>query len=120
MSTRSIKFVEGLQWPVEHLRDLPEDWEELYEAGHPISNRDGREVRLICKTYDCHYCGALWGIGNNWTPVLFAREGIKLAPLAVIDGRPVHIGDEIEMFYISSLGVFLRWIGEPYQIEVLA
>jgi hypothetical protein len=94
----------GKTYPVEHLRTA-ESIEQLCEyvdAGHPIANFEGGEARLLRVEIKSFYYVDAWqgecfiscGLDRH-----FLLDRIKLAPLAYRNGRPLHVGDDIEILY---------------------
>jgi hypothetical protein len=90
---------------------------ELAKQGHPICTVSGREVRLLREasklwSYDEWYAGI--GDGGYWGTCIHQKEtyfanNLRLAPLAVKDGKPLHVGDVIEICANVD-----NWVAVPY------
>ncbi len=93
----AIKFEPGQVYDVAHLR--PFDLDMALE-GHPLATHDGGGVRLFRETSADGLAWDQWSrYLNAWVcefePNEFAEGMLCLAPLAVKDGRPLHVGDQI-------------------------
>jgi hypothetical protein len=102
----SIKFEPGRVYDVAHLR--PFDL-ELALAGHPICTPSGYSARLFRALYNQKYSYDYW-TGKGWMLSGEQCDGsallnLRLAPLAVKDGRALHVGDEIKVFGST----WMRW-----------
>jgi len=106
-----IEYKAGVVYDPAHLRPFNL---ELAKQGHPICTVSGREVRLLREAsklwaYDEWYAGigdgGYWGTCTHQKETYFANN-LRLAPLDVKDGKPLHVGDVIEYF--------CRWNGNGY------
>lgn len=100
-----IRFEPGTVIAKEHLR--PFDL-ELAKAGHPLATYDGKEVRLFRVRSQHHFSWDVWAESgpswdNDYGNEEWAKTYLRLAPLAIKDGRPLHVGDEIEQHFVSTL-----------------
>lgn len=102
----TIKFEPGQVYDVAHLR--PFDL-ELALQGHPLATAKGEGVRAF-RVY--HHGGVsfdYWREGafaGGWLPAGTIEPAntpiiLRLAPLAVKDGRALHVGDEIDIMLIE-------------------
>lgn len=88
-----IPYYEGKVYDTAHLRPFNLD---LAKAGHPLATYQGEEIRLL-RDMDSAWRFDVWR-DSKWT----ARTAedlnwtLRLAPLAVKDGRPLHVGDVIQ------------------------
>lgn len=94
-----IRFEPGTVYDVAHLR--PFDL-ELAKAGNPLATYDGKEVRLFRVRSQRHFSWDVWAESgpswdNDYGNEEWAKTHLRLAPLAIKDGRGLHVGDEIEM-----------------------
>ncbi len=97
MST--IQFTPGTVYDVEHLR--PFDL-ELAKAGHPLATDGGNAVRLFRMHSEIGYIWDWWNPRfKKWAHLSDSEtclpDWLRLAPLAIKDGRGLHAGDEIEV-----------------------
>lgn len=106
----SLKFVPGTTYDISHLRPLPDNWQELVDAGHPLADIFGGEVRHLRRTSDEQYAFDYWyehyPVEFDWNVSFRLTEDavtslIRLAPIAVKDGKPLHLGDLIERIGFS-------------------
>jgi hypothetical protein len=97
-----IEHKEGKVYDVAHLRSFDL---ELAKAGNPICTELGQEVRLL-RVVAGLWAYDRWHKGSNskggWESVshqeeIWLKDNLHLAPLAVRDGRPLHVGDVIEV-----------------------
>jgi hypothetical protein len=101
----------GKTYPVEHLRtatDL-ETLCALVDAGHPIAAHDGCEARLLRVEYGTFFNVDHWSKSakcwiSSGLDAHFLLDRIKLAPLAYRNGRPLHVGDLIQVLEFVSTG----------------
>jgi hypothetical protein len=107
--TQTIKkcneIPQGKTYPAADLRTAKsiEQLCEYVDAGHPIATDFGLDVRLLrreSKNNTFFNLDSLNSAGDWISCGLeqhFLIKRIKLAPLAYKNGRPLHIGDEIEL-----------------------
>lgn len=94
-----IQFEPGCVYDVAHLRPFNL---ELALQGHPLALPDGSSVRHLRKMSDSYYSYDRWYEDtSSWfcTRDIYCmrlEDSLRLTPLAVKDGRPLHVGDEIE------------------------
>jgi hypothetical protein len=103
-----ISYTQGKVYDPAHLRPFDLG---LAKQWHPICTVSGREVRLLREAsklwaYDEWYAGI--GEGGYWGTCIHQKEtyfenNLRLAPLAVKDGKPLHVGDWIEENYSQPL-----------------
>jgi hypothetical protein len=108
--TKCNEIPQGKTYPVADLRTAKsiDQLCEYVDAGHPIATNYGSEARLFHKAskliwrlefYErkswCLSCGFYEGE---------LLDGIKLAPLAYRNGRPLHVGDEISTSFACAIG----------------
>ncbi len=102
-----IRFEPGTVYDVAHLKpfDLP-----LALAGHPLATKHGRSVRHLRQMdngdriifgFD-EWDEPGWIADCYFLPKL--AQYLRLAPLCVRDGRPLHVRDEIEVSIVVSGG----------------
>jgi hypothetical protein len=122
--TQTIKkcneFPVGKSYRLQDLRTA-ESIEQLCEyvdAGHPISMDDGTEVRLLrLHGISPHNAVPFYYVDYfddyNWVSTKIDSadllDQIQLAPLAYRNGRPLHVGDWIEVFYTLKPPIPGRW-----------
>ncbi len=98
-----ITFELGTTYPIEHLR--PFDL-ELAKAGHPLAMVNGHAVRAFRAQGDNCFAFDWWNGAAKWLQTENAQHtlcfNLRLAPLAVRDGRPLHVGDEIEVRHATK------------------
>jgi hypothetical protein len=97
-----IQFEQGCTYDVAHLK--PFDL-QLALSGHPLAAKGGNAVRCFRKMGE--ECGApVFGFDvwreTLWSDTAFYETGLtdelRLAPLEVRHDKPLHVGDEIEIF----------------------
>jgi hypothetical protein len=93
-----IQFEQGCTYDVAHLK--PFDM-ALALAGHPLASSQGHQARNFRMLSDDLY--ALdWWVAGHWHMsscyVHQLQDTFMLAPLAVKDGKPLHVGDEMEIY----------------------
>jgi hypothetical protein len=95
---------QGKTYPVADLRTAKsiEQLCKYVDAGHPIATSDGEEVRLFRSIFGGFFYDAF--SLNGWLEIRKTSKNsllshIKLAPLAYRNGRPLHVGDEICIFW---------------------
>lgn len=116
-----IEFTPGTVYDVKHLRPFDP---ELAKQGHPLATSDGEEVRhfriahLDCFLWDIWSEGdATWQDANIGTTDRLSRY-LRIAPIAIRDGRPLHVGDVIEFAGEWGLGLtFWRGIATIQNVE---
>ena len=108
-----MNFIPGKTYDPAHLRQPPENWEELVDAGHPLATARGKAImhlRPMFKGYGVTVYGYdIWmdDLGE-WEPsntglkkvsgrLDHVRERLRLAPIAVKDGKPLHLGDFVQL-----------------------
>ena len=102
-----IEYKEGKVYDPAHLRQAKSVEELLLLArqGHPICTTSGREVRLLREAsklwaYDEWFVGigedGYWGTCIHQKETYFTNN-LRLAPIAVKDGKSLHVGDVIEI-----------------------
>lgn len=101
-----IEPKEGTMYNPAHLR--PFDL-ELAKQGHPLAWDDGSEVSHIFQNSKDAFVIRSFGEYKNWDmskPILEVelKKYLRLAPLDVKDGKPLHVGDVIEENYSQPLG----------------
>jgi hypothetical protein len=74
---------------------------ELARQGHPLAWVDAREIRLLRKMGGNIYSYDYWD-EDGWVSCDLHNEksldkNLRLAPLAGKDGKPLHVGDVIEV-----------------------
>ena len=106
-----IPYYEGKVYDTAHLRPFNLD---LAKAGHPLATYQGEEIRLL-RDMDSAWRFDVWR-DSKWT----ARTAedlnwtLRLAPLAVKDGRPLHVGDVIEFEGHSYLN---EWFTKIFELK---
>lgn len=108
--TTFIEYHEGKVYDTAHLRPFDRKWAK---AGHPLAWRDGGEVshifpyrKIQVRTEICVV--RHWDLASNfWAThgLVKSMESCKLrlAPLAIKDGRALHVGDEYQIGYTNVL-----------------
>lgn len=92
--TQFISHTEGKTYALEHL--LPFDL-ELAKQGHPCAFADGEEASHIIPHYKEEYLNCrVWRVGE-WRMLIGTDEDLRLAPLAIKDGKPLHVGDLLQI-----------------------
>jgi hypothetical protein len=97
----------GKIYPVADLRTAEsiEQLCELVDAGHPIANDWGFKIHLFSRFSFNHFCAV---IHDNIEPDQLSSSyihddnilrSIFLAPLAYRNGRPLHVGGDICIFW---------------------
>jgi hypothetical protein len=94
----------GKTYPVSDLRraESIEQLCEYVDAGHPISTSFGLPVFLLRRESDILFNCDVFRFGAITPMAIKPSEllkNIKLAPLAYRNGRPLHVGDVIEILY---------------------
>ena len=97
-----IQFEQGCTYDVAHLK--PFDM-ELAKSGHPLAMLDseyGSSVRFFSRDSADTYCFQWWDhLFNKWqfynNHDHMMPKVLGLAPLGVKDGKPLHVGDSIEI-----------------------
>ena len=113
-----MNFIPGKTYDPAHLRQPPENWEELVDAGHPLATARGKAImhlRPMFKGYGVTVYGYdIWmddlgewepsnkGITNVSGLLDHVRERLRLAPIAVKDGKPLHIWDDIDFDFAGG------------------
>ena len=106
-----IPYHKGKVYDIAHLR--PFNF-ELAKAGNPLATYQGEEIRLL-RDMDGAWRFDVWR-DSKWT----ARTTedldwlFRLAPLAVKDGRPLHVGDVIEFEGHSYLN---EWFTKIFELK---
>lgn len=98
-----IEYKEGTVYDPAHLRPFGL---ELAKQGHPVAkmngNVSGLEVSHMFQNdsdstgFNVIYWNTFWQL--TYTPFKSLDKYLRLAPLAVKDGKPLHVGDVIEIF----------------------
>lgn len=102
MSGTIYQHVEtGQTYHASDVRPLPDNWRDLVKAGHPLAVRFNEnqiyEVLFVADDKaDDEFVVIVYVKGNHVLSSYEVFECLHLAPLAYIDGKPVHIGDELE------------------------
>ena len=95
-----IQFEQGCTYDVAHLK--PFDL-QLALSGHPLASRRGESIRLFRSMSSDRYNFDYWDADDrSWIsqfnlPTERLALELRLAPLAVKDGKPLHVGDEVEL-----------------------
>jgi hypothetical protein len=107
-----IEYKAGKVYAPAHLRQAKsvEELLALARQGHPLAwTHNGGEINLIIEVRPKSYVFSCWDdLLSMW--VMRPRgekklmKYLRLAPLAVKDGRPLHVGDVIEENYSQPLG----------------
>lgn len=105
--TKCNETPQGKRYPIEHLR-TPASIEQLFEyvdAGHPIAACNGAAIKCIRANISGSTDYDEYDRAGFWLPKIARNEylliHIKLAPLAYRNGRPLHVGDDIEFLYLE-------------------
>jgi len=95
-----IPYREGKVYDKAHLRPFDLD---LAKQGHSLALSSGAEIRLFRETRIGIYGFDYWLPNFGWSSTGWYNDindlnlYLRLAPLAVRDGRPLHVGDVIEV-----------------------
>ncbi|MGL4230406.1 MAG: hypothetical protein ACRDAM_02285 [Casimicrobium sp.] len=107
----TIHFTPGTVYDVAHLREFDL---ELALQGHPLATFRGQSVRAFramtsgdlplyaLDIWDCNAIDKEWSCSGHAIPALQLEGFLRLAPLAVKNGRPLHVGDEIKWAHESE------------------
>jgi hypothetical protein len=116
--TTFIEYKEGKVYDPAHLKPFDLD---LAKAGHPLANFDGTEVSHLFESISADvysYRGWSKAAGQhylNTESITLISERLYLAPLAIKDGRPLHVGDWATVVaatnQIKSVDDFNRIVG---------
>lgn len=108
-----IEYKEGKVYDHAHLRPFNL---ELAKQGHLLADKDGREIRLLREGREGDHVWAYdsWDKRGFWfcerlINVSALDKYLRLAPLDVKDGRPLHYLDHVERFYQQNEYHHVRW-----------
>jgi hypothetical protein len=99
--TNYCEYKEGKVYDPAHLRPFSLD---LAKRGHPLATKIGEDVRLLreqCEDFYAYDLYCTFPIPKQWMSVLDnvhqIENNLRIAPLDVKDGKPLHVGDVIEI-----------------------
>jgi hypothetical protein len=107
--TTYIEYTEGKVYDVAHLRPFNL---ELAKCGHPLAWRDGIEISFMSETSLNFFWVSVWDESiKKWQDdcdyLQELSKRIRLAPLSIKDGKPLHVGDLVE--WHGAMGDIAPW-----------